>query len=1318
MNDLVKYFLPSSIRGVYRFDERITRISTTDEAKEFVETKLRFLPGRYADVLRELTNLETVDFSSIVEGRLLSLRGPKFYTETKKRYQQYFSSYAYFNNQVEPKEGEPNYLEAEFVRRILAPILTSEGLLKFQPQTTIESYLADFSVRGSLNYVFEVDGFGKFASRQSLDKFLKRQNVLVRNGWKVFRYSYSDIVDNKELTRKQMFRILKDDERLRPFLRDQLSQHEGQQDFGLLPRIQTDGVKPKEWDFVDLVNDFYLVQDLYVSHQIQSSPKTETPLCIYDRLPYPLPLVGLALSDLYMFLRDIEHLFGLDFELPVVKLVYQDLNPDFERFFDPLIKVENEAGMGSDNMTINSGTLLTVSTPCTSPSPNTRAFPYATGLEAETVKDYVTYIAQSVFRYAGGTRLYQDKVLQHIFDGQDMLGIFPTGSGKSFCFWLPALLKPGLSIVICPLRSLMRDQRLTLENYGIVSADFINSDVKKAERLRIINDTKLGRVKLLYVAPERIRMREFLEELKVIQQFVKINYLIIDEAHCISEWGHDFRPSYLNIPYFRDQLKAHNQDLQVIALTATAGQMVRRDIVNLLSLRQENVLTETDLDRMHFSYQIEKVDGYEQKSDRFIKVLTGSIPQALCHSLPGSPGHAGIEEVIASRNKNDEKAIGIVYVVYADPHGRHSTADGLAHYLFETKKIIEPSSLENRKRRRKKNLGVRFVYDLEDFGTGRVRGFSSKEPSLCPNCFHYDYISGGIIEDESDFDFGEDIKALNLARGRKLCRHCGHEFNGDQTASPTDYDAITRRNQRAFKRGNLDILVATKGFGMGIDKASVRFVVHTSPPSSIESWYQEIGRAGRDEERAHCAAIADVPHERCRKELETMSGIKEPRCNWLTGCPHGKSGLCDYGKQHMFIKHSYAGVVPDIVSAVRTLDRLIDSFVQGSSGHVSFPTNHTHLTHHELSLFRLKVLGIVEQFSVAYRALSVLFDVDLRTVLAEDSRVTISTDSQQMQDRLRVYLQSNTLHDDVVQPIQDRIMECKQKYDAQIHDRLQKLHLKQYDSYQSFYNKIIDCLSVLLNHTYSHVVRMRYDMLWNLYNDIIFADGCRRQPILEYFSKATGVSLFERDEDYQCGLCDNCVRNLAFKLESRNPPSRSDKKDELAQRLDAVFESGHFEYPTLLSLREAFKEYPTSIYRRSRAILEGSPSNMVALYFTREFSPESEAEANTVRLLQTANRSLDMNSVAALYRSSRSDCKKKLLFLLNDEFGQFNSNEGIAWLHSKTTEELRKSHDERLRVMRDTLGFFILCRQMDSQYPTKLSDIKQEIEEAYYGRNN
>lgn len=1280
---LIKYFLPSRIRGVYKFDDNPSKskITSDEEARSFIDLKLLFLPEEYKKLLEKYIDLEKFTLDRSIGKRILNSTSSN--AENKRKYQEYFKCYPHF----QPIDDN-NYLEAEFVKRVLSPVLSPHGLLKVEPQKQIAQYFADFAIVGEKKYVFEIDGFGKFENRGNLDDFLFRQNEIINLDWQVCRFSYTHIKYNTEKTRKQIFDIFsKDAELKRYLLKDKQS--------ALFEQTQKSFDASEALDPIDLVNNFYLVQDFIAD--IFSEKNIDSELIIKDNLSYSFSLASLSLSSLYRFLGDIERLFNIDLNLPYIKIIHHDLNNEYQ--LHPKISITNME-LASE-IEINSQAIS---------DPNLQArlsvnekddFNFRNDLQIEDIKEYLNYYSNSIFRYRDGTYSFQERVFKHIFSGKDVLGISPTGSGKSFCFWLPALLKPGLSIVICPLRSLMRDQKSTLQNYGISSMEFINSDVSPEEQEQIVTDVLLGKIKLLYVAPERIRIKKFLEHLIKIQEFRKINYLIIDEAHCISEWGHDFRPSYLNIPFFFQALKAKNDDLQIISLTATAGGMVRRDIVNILNLKDENVISETDFDRISFSYQIVTVKDHKEKQEKFKQILTKSIPKSLKKK--------DIYDVVTTSNMRDEKNVGIIYSIYADPHGRYSIYDGISHYLYETKKIIEPEIFFEREN----------DYELTDYGNGRVRAFSSKSPTLCPNCNCYQYISDRSVEEDDYSEIGEDSDLDEIPRGRKRCLYCDHIFvqtNTQDANRPTKYQKATFRNQNEFKSGKFDILVATKGFGMGIDKGSVRFILHTSFASGIESWYQEAGRAGRDNERAHCVILAEIPSDDCIHRLEKIDEAKTPMCNNRGNCSHGRGSLCDYGKQHVFIKRSYPSVEADVASIITTLDKLISSFLEGFGGTIIFKSSNSRLKSDELALFRLKILGIVQEFSVFYKHRLPSFEVTPYTETTPENKIRLKLNTEGMTDRLIEYLKRNSLYEvsEIENPetISSRINKCKEQYDADIIKRIDRRNLQHYDEYKWFYHKIIDYLLVILNHIYKEVVRMRYDMLWNLHYVIWNKDReCRRPVILRFFN--TNPKSFE--EDYKCELCDVCVGDLHFKRDTRVPPKGTAEAIELQKELNDVLLSGHFDYYRLVRLRDAFRNYPKGIYYRSRGVLEGSPNNLVALYFCREFSPENEKEANTKRLIRTANEFLHMDIVIELYRSSEAEFKRELLFILDDEYGRFNNDDGMKWLYGKAGELLKTGHDEKLNDMNERFGFFFLCNELEATYSKRFGELKQQIEGAYYG---
>ncbi|TGL13337.1 RecQ family ATP-dependent DNA helicase [Leptospira meyeri] len=174
----------------------------------------------------------------------------------------------------------------------------------------------------------------------------------------------------------------------------------------------------------------------------------------------------------------------------------------------------------------------------------------------------------------------QEQIIQHILSGQDALVLMPTGMGKSLCYQIPAITLPGICIVISPLIALMKDQVTALQRKG-VSAEYINSSLGKAERMERYTKLKSGDYKILYVSPERFQKKDFLEALKGLV----ISLLAIDEAHCISQWGHDFRPDYTKIVWFRELLGYPT----TVALTATASKHVQEDILSQLGITNEKI---------------------------------------------------------------------------------------------------------------------------------------------------------------------------------------------------------------------------------------------------------------------------------------------------------------------------------------------------------------------------------------------------------------------------------------------------------------------------------------------------------------------------------------------------------------------------------------------------------------------------------------------------------------------------------------------------------------------------------------------------------
>ena len=328
-------------------------------------------------------------------------------------------------------------------------------------------------------------------------------------------------------------------------------------------------------------------------------------------------------------------------------------------------------------------------------------------------------INQTLKQYFGydSLRTGQEELINGILAGHDVLGIMPTGAGKSLCYQLPALMLKGITLVISPLISLMSDQVKALNQAGVHAA-YINSSLTENQIRMALSYASQGRYKIIYVAPERLNTPRFLD----FACNADISMLTVDEAHCISQWGQDFRPSYLEIAGFLTRLPRRPI---VSAFTATATERVKNDIVASLGLNNPVTMV-TGFDRPNLFFRVVTRKGGSQKDNSIINYV-----------------------------KKHEDESGIIYCA--------------------TKKNVDK------------------LYTLLN------------EQGISAGRYH-----AGLSNEER------------------------------------------KQNQEAFTYDRISVMVATNAFGMGIDKSNVRYVLHYNMPQSLEYYYQEAGRAGRDGEEAEC----------------------------------------------------------------------------------------------------------------------------------------------------------------------------------------------------------------------------------------------------------------------------------------------------------------------------------------------------------------------------------------------------------------------------------------------------------------------------------
>ena len=558
-------------------------------------------------------------------------------------------------------------------------------------------------------------------------------------------------------------------------------------------------------------------------------------------------------------------------------------------------------------------------------------------------------------------RPIQQEIILNLLEGKNSIALLPTGGGKSICFQVPALVLSGITIVISPLISLIKDQVGFLKSKGVpVESIYSGMNIKDIDR--ILDNCIYGNIKLLYISPERLANELFQARLAQM----KVGMIAIDEAHCISQWGYDFRPAYLNIPQIND----FHPDLLSIALTATATPMVLNDIQENLGLQEAKVFQGSFLKR---NIQL----NMSLSSDKRFDLMNG---------LKSSPGS------------------GIIYV----------------------------------RSRKQTNEISNYLTDL---------GFKS-----------------GAYHAGMSFDQRSEI-------------------------------------QNAWMNDSIPTIVATTAFGMGIDKADVRTIIHVSPPSSIEEYYQESGRAGRDGEKSDAFLFFDGNDIH---QLELSKIDQFPPLDFIKNVYHllaleyqvaagdQNDFWYDFQVEDFSLKYQIKAVT--VLRSIKLLEQNGYLFVSDS---VFSPDTV------EILLTRDEVLSIIERGDDYGRVLDALIRLYMGIL---NLPVKVSTGS------IGVWTQRNA---NAVEKILHEMDQLKWLNYKKASDQ-PKLSFGEYRFRPD---------ELVLDLAMFDFLKVRYEERIDAMIELIRSENCRNRIILAYFGE-------QMEED--CGFCDNClIKNKEVRIEQR-----------------------------------------------------------------------------------------------------------------------------------------------------------------------------------------
>ena len=705
---------------------------------------------------------------------------------------------------------------------------------------------------------------------------------------------------------------------------------------------------------------------------------------------------NIAIEDLFIWFTHILKLHKIEFDKPKVSISHINSTNDFsnnksikidfsliKRYTDEFQTNSNiiyvrtdyldeflyfKKGDSRDNLTFNSFEpydYFKIST--------TNTIKYNLKLDSKETEHSLLFLVWNIFLQNDESldfdtlkfREGQLPIITNALSKNDTIGLLPTGSGKSVCYQLSAILQPAISFVVSPIKSLMYDQKADLDSAFFSRINHISSDNDGEDKEKIQNEFKQGKYFFIFISPERFQIKAFRQYFSAVNKEFNIAYAVIDEVHCLSEWGHDFRLSYLSLS---NTIKRLTSDFNWLGLTATASINVLKDIRIEFGIEQEDVKTPIDYTRKELEFIVIDDEGNKLKA---IKIELEKLKK----------------EIGALMEEGKDSKCGIIFTPLASSNNR---SYGCYELSQELSKYFETT---------------------------------------------IEYYSGSIPK----------VEKRPIMDKKK-------------------YDKYKKSVQKKFKNNEFSLLTATKAFGMGVNKGNIHYTFHYGIPSSMESLYQEAGRAGRDKtkfksSKAKCFVLLSKSNDD-----SVLSQIWD-RDTTLTKVNELQAQTSGDINTNLFLSSLSLDVIKDEFEVIKNIFTTFavsnknkkDICVKGSD----IGTNKART---EKAIYRLSQLGVIEDWTISDFFGGGEFYVDF----AEFSKNTIK---ESMLKSIRYYETDFSLED---------ISMSNEKENKTYKKILTKQRYSQFDKY----------VLILLQWAYQHFAYNRKQSLKNIYENCSkFADG-------------------------------------------------------------------------------------------------------------------------------------------------------------------------------------------------------------------------------------